>query len=512
MVKKIINYALLVALSLSSVSCLDKYPTDSIPEADAGNTTKQINELVIGLYSDFKSKYLYSGNLTLLPDLQTDLAYMINGSGNTYGNIWRNNIQTTDTDIEGVYGALYAVVGQANLILQKAAAIEQSVSDADYEKLQSYKGEAYFARALANSELIKLFCQAYDPATADKQLGIVLATKLQDNDLTRASLKDSYASVLSDLTKAAELLKIDDDDTSTIYNLEYFSEYTVYALRARVCLYMKDWDGAIEYASKVINSNKYTLSSVNTTMGTDASGNAINAFRYMWQYDNATETIWKVGFTATSYGGALGTVFFNVIQPGVYKPDYVPAKWVLDAYSSSDGRYDAYFQTVTTAHTHQLKWPLLAKYFGNQNFIDQLKVYGVTMPKVFRLAEQYLIRAEAYCRQGLYGKASDDLSTLLKARYSTSFGSISVTESNWFNTINEERVKELYMEGFRLQDIKRWGADGLLDGFTRTPQSQSMSTGDHLTIKGNDYRLVWPIPNTEVALPGSHIQQNEGYK
>ena len=341
----------------------------------------------------------------------------------------------------------------------------------------------------------------------------MLATKVSGNELKRASMKASYEFVLADLDKAAELLKIDEDDQTDISNLGYFSEYTVYALRARVCLYMKDWDGAIEYASKVIDSKRYQLSGVNTSVGTDANGTAVSAFRYMWQYDNATEIIWKVAFTSTSYGGALGTVFFNTIQSGVYKPDYVPARWVLDSYTSSDGRYDTYFQTVTTAHTHRLSWPLLAKYFGNQNFIN-LNMYGITMPKVFRLAEQYLIRAEAYCRKDNpdYGKASTDLTTLLKSRYGSEFGSISVGKDSWFTEINEERVKELYMEGFRLQDIKRWSADGLMDGFSRKAQSESLSNGDHISIKGDDYRFVWPIPKTEVDLPGSGIEQNDGYK
>ena len=133
MIKKILNYTLLAALAFSAGSCLDKYPTDSILADDAGKTTKQINEMVIGLYADFRSKYLYSGNLTLLPDLQADLAYLINGSGNMYGNIWRWNIQTTDTDIEGVYGALNAVIGQANLILEKAALCPISLATSTQE-------------------------------------------------------------------------------------------------------------------------------------------------------------------------------------------------------------------------------------------------------------------------------------------------------------------------------------------------------------------------------------------
>ena len=64
----------------------------------------------------------------------------------------------------------------------------------------------------------------------------------------------------------------------------------------------------------------------------------------MWQYDNSTEIIWKVMFEVNSYGGALGTVFLNYDYTS-YKPDYVPAKWALDAYANADLRYNAYFAT-----------------------------------------------------------------------------------------------------------------------------------------------------------------------
>lgn len=60
-----------------------------------------------------------------------------------------------------------------------------------------------------------------------------------------------------------------------------------------------------------------------------------------------------------------------------------------------------------------------------------------------RLAEQYLIRAEAYCRMGAsyYGKAGIDISTLRMARYSSYGGSTTLTEENWFKTVSEERMK-----------------------------------------------------------------------
>ena len=54
--------------------------------------------------------------------------------------------------------------------------LDNIVDDDAYEKLEAYKGEVHFARALAYSELIKCFCKAYDPATAKDELGVVLVS------------------------------------------------------------------------------------------------------------------------------------------------------------------------------------------------------------------------------------------------------------------------------------------------------------------------------------------------
>ena len=73
----------------------------------------------------------------------------------------------------------------------------------------------------------------------------------------------------------------------------------------------------------------------------------------------------------------------------------------------------------------------------------------------------------------------------------------------WLGVISEERVRELYMEGFRLNDLKRWGK-----GFERTPQSNVQSEGSKLKVEPGDPRFVWPIPKHEIEAPGSEIQGN----
>ena len=507
--KKNILYTFLLALALSVSSCLDKYPENAILADDAITTIDEADQAVIGIYSSFLSGALYSGYLTLLPDIQTDLVYAVNGYTNTYGDIWRwNDILATNSQIESVYAALYTVIGRCNFLLDNAENMRKKMTDDDaLDRLDVYCGEAYFARALAYSELIKQFCKAYESdVDAQNELGVVLRTHYySDEPIKRASLYDSYQQVLSDLELAEKAVALGDDYDIAVdgymYNSTYFNEYTVCALRARIALYMKKYDEAIKYSTKVIDSGHYFLSSA-----TQLYDSQYSYYQYMWTSDNSTEVIWKIGFTSTSYGGALGQVFFNYDYNSM-KPDYVPAQWVLSLYDSNDLRYSTFFQTFTTGHTHGLTWPLLAKYWGNEGLYNEAQLLHVSMPKVFRLSEQYLIRAEAYVMNEDFAKAGKDITTLRKARYSTYGASTAISKDNAMKIVEEERVKELFMEGFRLMDLKRWHK-----GFERTPQEQSLENGSSLVVEKDDPLFVWPIPQHEIESPGAEIEPNESNK
>lgn len=495
-----------LALSLSLLgasSCLDKVPGDFIQTEQAMTSFSEAEQVLVGIYADWKNSALYSGLLTLLPDIQSDLVYAINGNTNTYVDIWQWDIKDGNRYVEAVYAALYGVIGDCNFFLDKLPALRESIQDdTELAILVDFEGEVLVSRALAYSELIKLFCKAYEPSKAADELGVVLVEHFNSNEPTvRASLKDSYAFVLKDLEKAEELL-LEEDDLG--YNGVYFTLTTAQALHARVALYMQDWENAEKYASTVLaKTDKYELSNARSVY--DAAG--ITYFDYLWQYDSGFEVIWKVGFTTTSFGGTLGSPFLHLTTDYAhYYPDFVPAANVLALYDSSDLRYDAYFAEVTTGHSHGLTWPVLVKYFGNRNFISSSYLYELQMPKPFRLAEQYLIRAEAYCQMGKFHQAGQDLSTLRRYRYAVG-GSISVNEENWLQTIADERVRELYMEGFRLQDLKRWHM-----GFERKSQSESLSEGSSLKVEADNPLFVWPIPKHELEAPGSNIQPNESNK
>lgn len=225
MIRKIKLYISLAAVVLSSTACLDKYPENAILQGDAIKTVEDVDQAVIGIYAGFKTTALYSGYLTLLPDIQTDLVYAVQGYTNVYGNIWRNEILATNPEIEDVYGTLYTIIGRCNFILDNVDQVEAGTTDdTKLERLENYKGEVYFARALAYSELLKCFCKAYESdEQAANELGLVLKSSyVNPQPLKRASLKDSYQFVMNDLEKATEYLALDEDDNTTLYNAGYF--------------------------------------------------------------------------------------------------------------------------------------------------------------------------------------------------------------------------------------------------------------------------------------------------
>lgn len=502
MIKKIKIYGALFLLAFSTASCLDQSPQDAILADGAIHSVEAANQAVVGIYSKFKSSALYSGYLTLLPDIQTDLVHAVQGYTNTYGSIWRwKDILPNNSEITAVYGELYSVIGRCNYFFQEVEKLEATLKDEDeLDQLNWYKGEAYFARALAYSELVKLFCKAYESSEqASNELGVVLVSKYPSNGgpLERATLEESYQFVLNDLEKASEYLALDDNNSEILYNSTYFTIGAVNSLYARMYLYMRDWKNAVVYSSKVIDSGKYLLSSAST-----AYTSSLSYYNYLWSYDSSTEIIWKVAFEVASYGGALGQVFLNY-DYSTYRPDYVPSQTALNKYDNADLRYYAFFAKATTGYSHGLTTELLTKYKGNQNFIDQ-NILFVNMPKVFRLSEQYLIRAEAYSELRNYTAASKDITAIRKARYSTYGNSTSLNDNNWKTVVYDERMKELYMEGFRLHDLKRWN-----QGFTRTAQESTVSPGNDLKVPAGDARFVWPIPQHEINSPGNNIVGND---
>lgn len=507
---KQIKNIFLVLLLFTLGACddfLTQLPETAVPEDKAMDDLSSAEETVIGIYSCLKNSNLYSGSLVQAPDVQADLVQAAIGYSNQFGDFYRWTVTPNDAVLLNVYGGLYEIIARCNFFFDHVESVREGLkTGSDKALMDKYEADASFMRALAYSDLIRTFCEAYDPATADNTLGVPLYLHYREGDGStvkkpRASLQASYEQVLSDLDRAEKL------STRVGSDAMYVTQGAIAALKARVYLYMQNWEKAEEYATNVIEAENnggqvYHLADINTSVQAP-DGTVASEYAVLWKYDTAAEIIFKISFSTNDMGGSLGTLFMG-LTGGLYNPNYLPAQWLVNSYDqNNDKRYSTFFTKVTTMQN--VNWEVTVKYPGNPIIDGSAGTYFTNMPKVLRLSETYLIRAEARAMLQKTTGANQDLTTLRRARIA-GYGSASYAQDKLLEEIQNERAKELYLEGFRLSDLKRWKK-----GFERQPQTGTI-TGEQyssLKVSGTNKKFTWLIPQHEITASQGLVIQNE---
>ncbi len=126
---------------------------------------------------------------------------------------------------------------------------------------------------------------------------------------------------------------------------------------------------------------------------------------------------------------------------------------------------------------------------ANSNYKDEY---------MFRLAETYLLRAEAYIRKGDLANAAADINTI-RARANANPIQPSDVDIDF---LLDERMRELYGEELRMLTLCRMGK------LAERNRKYNPKTG--LTIE--DYHNLWPIPYSEIERNVyATLEQNPGY-
>src|SRR5437762_4124431 len=233
----------LLAFSSCKKSFLDIKPYDALPLPDALNSEAGLNTAVNGVYSGLRSTNLYGRTITLKGDLMADNVYIKPANSGRYLDFNDYNIIVSNTNALGVWQSAYVVIKNANTVINSALA--------DNTNIAQFRGEAYAARALMYFELVRNFSKPY---TVDPDgLGVPIITTFDQNKLpTRNTLKEVYAQINDDLTKAISLMTFNLGSTMTIsgtgaarqLNSSYFTKYAARALQAKVYMHMGDWNNA----------------------------------------------------------------------------------------------------------------------------------------------------------------------------------------------------------------------------------------------------------------------------
>ncbi len=467
-------FLLLSAVMLSGllVGCnLDTRPKGSIEVSEGFQSVQDASRLRRGQYSYFRNANY--GTLMLIGDIQADILTPL-GSSSMYQ--WEPTL-SEDYDIRDMWSRQYYAISQANAFLDHVDQIETS-TDEERKELNQYKGEVLLMRAVYYYNLALRFMKDYEPASAEKDLGLPLyLTYNPGAKLPRSSMQETWNQIYKDATEAIKLLPAGGKPMPMFITGDYAQ-----AVLARIALCMHKWDEAIKACNSIIP--KYALA------------NSVKALNDLWTNDNSTEIVMKpfISVNEGSKSMDLGYIGYGATSKR-YFPSYLPAQWVLDLYEPSDYRSSVYF-TKKNIWSSNVEFPdvwLYNKTPGNPIYFTKEYSNYVHAPKLFMISEAYLIKAEAEAQSSKNKASIETLNLLRKARGASALPN----GANAMEEVKKERTREMIAEGGRLFDLKRWhmGFDrassvqpNAIDAVNKVPGTIELSK------QADDKMFVWEIP------------------
>lgn len=442
-------------------------PTTQVGLDQAFASEATATSAVVGIYNTSAIRDLLFP-LSELPGLSAnELQNTV--SSPSYDEFRTNNITVTNALASTLWAYSYTTVAQANAMME---GINRSTSLSPAVKNQLL-GETKVWRAFIYGYLVNMF--------NDVPL-LVKDDPLGNATQPRAAASQVWTQIITDLTEAQGLLT--DAYPATLRTR--INRQTANALLARAYLYQKDWTKAEAAANAVINSGLYSLNKdLNTTFS-----------------NTSNEVIWQL---ATLTG--ISTYTTNRDANG---GSYAAAPGTIPAVTLTDTLYNS----LEPGDKRKTNW-VAATDIGGQNYkvITKYKqrvlATGATMGTEFnvmlRLAEQYLIRAEAREQLGNLTGAIADVNAIRDKAGLPALDN-NITPANLLLAIEKERKAELFGEwGHRWFDLKRTPA---VSGGGKTRADEVIGGMRPGTWTSTD--VLYPIPDAQrVANPA--LTQNPGY-
>jgi len=382
---------------------------------------------------------------------------------------FENNLAPNNGIVSSFWKALYSYIYQTNMICDNAA-LSDKLSTGVKQKIIA---ESRFLRALSFFYLANIYGDVPLTLTSDY---------IKNATLSVSSYEEVMKQVVADLLYAKENLR--DDIYTTIGNRFRANYWAATALLARVYLYQKNWPAAEREATEIIEKNAlFSLESLD------------NVF-----LASSKEAIWAVQHSSTQL-----TTNDAVLIQGMPTMNsmFIFSAYTLSQFDPLDQRKVKWTKTIENT-TAQYKFKTYSNLAGNKS----------EAPMILRLAEQYLIRAEARTMQpGKISGAIEDIDAIriragavsddVGEHANTSFKTIGysrpgIDQQSLVEVIYEERIRELFGEfGHRWFDAKRATTD--LSAFFggRKPNMRAV-------------KAYFPIPQIEIERNGN-LKQREDY-
>ncbi|EDM38633.1 hypothetical protein PBAL39_21210 [Pedobacter sp. BAL39] len=390
-----------------------------------------------------------------------DLIYT--GVNPTYSEVYNNSYTSISTFQATIFQDWYSTIYRANSIIE---GLQKYQGTSDRVKKQ-FTAEAKVFRAYCYFNLINTFGDVPLVLTTD----VTVTAFLPKETVARV-----YEQIIADLTAAKADLPADYSATSG--SRLGVNRLTAAALLARVSLFTGNYAAAESNATEVISSGLFSIiPAADMATGVWVKNNAES----IWQMSSPINVINQYTVEAQTFLPA-----FNATPQFDIRDD------LINLYSNSDLRPQRWMR-VYGAGALEVVLPYKYKYTTQA---DAVAAGVAESPTVLRLAEQYLIRAEAKARIGADLTGARDDMNVIRSRAETA-ESTTADQATLINEILLEGRKEFFCEqSHRWFNLKRTGqADVVLE---------TLKTGYRPISK------LLPIPTAAIDA-NPNLVQNPGY-
>lgn len=376
----------------------------------------------------------------------------------SYKYIFSNELDLLATSGFYNWSEYYKTISLANLILDNIAKVGM-----DEQKRKYMEGAAYFARAMSYFKILKLWGEAP-----------LFTTSSDITEMEKSTKGEIAEQVLEDAREAKARLKpwsqISEQMGKSLWSKQYACEGAVDALLAHVYAWVGSLENNKEYllasvksATDVIKSPEYELVKTPEEVCTKV------------MYGNSSEGIFELEYDETEKGSSAILAYYVVGYPVLdrYGPGDNSGRWPLNEITITnklvesiydepgDLRLNSYFydfegmkamdEKITKGRAYPYKWRVPIYSASEDRALLGFDANAV----IFRLGEIYLLRAEIYNRLGETELAIDDLNKIRERAGLSPYSS--AVNGDLKLSILKERQRELYLEGFRFEDLVRNG-------------------------------------------------------
>jgi|26BtaG_2_1085354.scaffolds.fasta_scaffold00010_104 hypothetical protein len=445
---------------VSLISCEDfldvDYPIDQISDELVFENEGTATAAVTSLYADLRDNTQLSNNsigIGIAMGLYADEFDYYGIPGMPLDNFYNHLVLPSNTQVSSYWNSTYKLIYNCNLSIEKL----NNSSSLDNELVNQLMGEAIFIRSLAHFYLLQIFGKIPYIKTTDYQI---------NKTVERIEEQTVYEYLIDDLKEAKLLIS----ENYVSGERTRANKYVISSLLSRVYLYSGDYMNAVVESSLVIdNSVNYYLEEDLNEEFRRSSGSAILQLKPANEGQNSYEGSYFLFQSGPPINVALRHSYLLTFEPTDLRRLY----WIKEV---SDG-----VNTWYAPNKYKLQEPTSLS-----------EEYSI----VLRLAEQYLIRAEARAHLGLIPDSLLDINTLRSRAGLNTLTALS--QADLLMQIILERKHELFSEfGHRWFDLKRFS----LANEVLAP----------IKVYWKPTHILLPIPENELLINPNLSPQNPGY-